>query len=107
MAEKFEAIVDLGEANSRMKDYYDLVALSRLFAFDGAALSDRDHHARQHPASDNARVNTVEKAWVHVSLGRASSMPAREERRKADQPAFACAVRGVDMVARSVQEKGA
>jgi hypothetical protein len=35
VAEKFEAIVDLGEANSRMKDYYDLVALSRLFGFDG------------------------------------------------------------------------
>lgn len=39
VAEKFEAIVDLGEANSRMKDYYDLIALSRLFAFDGETLS--------------------------------------------------------------------
>ncbi len=39
VAEKFEAIVDLGEANSRMKDYYDLIALSRLFAFDGEVLS--------------------------------------------------------------------
>jgi hypothetical protein len=39
VAEKFEAIVNLGEANSRMKDYYDLIALSRLFAFDGVTLS--------------------------------------------------------------------
>jgi hypothetical protein len=39
VAEKLEAIVDLGEANSRMKDYYDLIALSRLFAFDGQTLS--------------------------------------------------------------------
>jgi hypothetical protein len=39
VAEKLEAIVDLGEANSRVKDYYDLNALSRLFAFDGEALS--------------------------------------------------------------------
>jgi predicted nucleotidyltransferase component of viral defense system len=39
VAEKLEAIVDLGEANSRMKDYYDLIALSRLFAFDGTTLS--------------------------------------------------------------------
>jgi hypothetical protein len=39
VAEKFEAIVDLGEANSRMKDYYDLIALSRQFAFDGKTLS--------------------------------------------------------------------
>jgi hypothetical protein len=35
IAEKFQAIVDLGQANSRMKDYYDIVALSRLFNFDG------------------------------------------------------------------------
>jgi hypothetical protein len=39
VAEKVEAIVDLGEANSRMKDYYDLIALSRLFAFNGETLS--------------------------------------------------------------------
>jgi predicted nucleotidyltransferase component of viral defense system len=38
IAEKFEAIVALGQANSRMKDYYDLVALSRLFDFDGAVV---------------------------------------------------------------------
>jgi hypothetical protein len=38
VAEKFEAIVDLGEANSRMKDFYDLLALSRLFSFDGPTL---------------------------------------------------------------------
>ena len=38
IAEKFEAIVALGQANSRMKDYYDLIALSRLFDFDGAVV---------------------------------------------------------------------
>lgn len=38
VAEKYQAIVALGQANSRMKDYYDLVALSRLFEFDGAQL---------------------------------------------------------------------
>lgn len=38
VAEKFQAIAALGLANSRMKDYYDLLALSRLFAFDGATL---------------------------------------------------------------------
>lgn len=38
VAEKLEAIVNLGEANSRMKDYYDLIALSRLFAFEGETL---------------------------------------------------------------------
>lgn len=40
LAEKLEAIVTLGVANSRMKDFYDLVALARLFKFDGAIVRD-------------------------------------------------------------------
>ncbi len=39
VAEKLEAIVSLGRANSRMKDFYDLLALSRLFQFDGQTLA--------------------------------------------------------------------
>jgi len=38
VAEKLEAIVQLGLANSRMKDFYDLAVLARLFEFDGEAL---------------------------------------------------------------------
>ena len=38
-AEKFEAIVVLDLANSRMKDFYDLLAISRLFSFDGMTLA--------------------------------------------------------------------
>lgn len=38
VAEKLEATVKLGLANSRMKDFHDLAVLSRLFAFDGALL---------------------------------------------------------------------
>ncbi len=38
-AEKFEAIVALDLANSRMKDFYDLLAMSRLFTFDGMTLA--------------------------------------------------------------------
>ena len=38
VAEKLEAMVVLGEANSRTKDYYDLVALPRALAFDGPTL---------------------------------------------------------------------
>lgn len=40
IAEKFEAMVKLGIANSRMKDFYDLWKLSRDFAFDGPLLSE-------------------------------------------------------------------
>ena len=38
VAEKLEAMVKLGQANTRMKDFYDLAALSQAFAFDGALL---------------------------------------------------------------------
>lgn len=38
VAEKFQAMVALGMANSRMKDFYDLWVLSRDFAFAGEAL---------------------------------------------------------------------
>ena len=39
IAEKLEAIVKLGMANSRMKDYYDLLAILRLYDPDSYALA--------------------------------------------------------------------
>ena len=39
VAEKFEALVKLGIANTRMKDFYDLEILLRTFTFDGKALA--------------------------------------------------------------------
>jgi len=38
VAEKFEAMVQLGRRNSRMKDFHDIWALSCQFAFDGRVL---------------------------------------------------------------------
>ena len=38
VAEKLEAMVKLGIANSRMKDFYDLLELSRRFNFEGSLL---------------------------------------------------------------------
>jgi hypothetical protein len=40
IAEKFEAMVKLGMANSRMKDFHDLRAISLLFPFDGEVLAE-------------------------------------------------------------------
>jgi len=40
VAEKFETMVRLGIANSRMKDFFDLWLLSLLFEFDGRTLCD-------------------------------------------------------------------
>jgi hypothetical protein len=39
VAEKCEAMVKLGMANSRMKDFHDISSLAGLFGFDGAILS--------------------------------------------------------------------
>ncbi len=39
VAEKYEAMVRLGQLNSRMKDFFDLWMLSRQFAFDGPSLA--------------------------------------------------------------------
>jgi hypothetical protein len=39
VAEKYQALVTLGMANSRMKDFYDLWIISREFDFDGLILS--------------------------------------------------------------------
>lgn len=39
IAEKFEAIVSLGEDNSRFKDFYDIVVLSDTYDFAGQELS--------------------------------------------------------------------
>ena len=40
LSEKFEAMVTLGERNTRMKDYFDVWLISRRFDFQGAPLSD-------------------------------------------------------------------
>jgi len=40
IAEKFEAIVSLGKVNSRMKDFYDIYALSGSFDFKGEILQE-------------------------------------------------------------------
>ena len=40
VAEKLEAIVQLGLANTRMKDFYDLLVIARTFPFEGELLCD-------------------------------------------------------------------
>ena len=48
IAEKFHAMVSLGDANSRMKDLWDVACLARRFAFDGdtlrTAIAEAFHH---------------------------------------------------------------
>jgi len=44
VAEKFEALVKLGIANTRMKDFHDLKTLASLFPFAGPSLSEAIRH---------------------------------------------------------------
>jgi predicted nucleotidyltransferase component of viral defense system len=56
IAEKLEALTKLGLLNSRMKDYYDLALLSRMYSFEGETLIDcRDLRAprNQHRSRTN------------------------------------------------------
>jgi hypothetical protein len=48
VAEKLEALTILGLLNSRIKDYYDLALLSRLYAFDGNLLVEAIRSTFQH-----------------------------------------------------------
>jgi predicted nucleotidyltransferase component of viral defense system len=56
VAEKFQALINLGMANSRMKDFYDLWVIAREFDFDGQTLSDAIHNTfscRQTPLPEH------------------------------------------------------
>jgi predicted nucleotidyltransferase component of viral defense system len=69
VAEKLQAIVSLGRANSRMKDFYDLLALSRLFEFDGRTLASaiRATFERRGTALPNATPDGLSAAFAKDS----------------------------------------
>lgn len=48
VAEKLEALTALGMLNSRIKDYYDVALLARLYPFDGALLAEAIHSTFSH-----------------------------------------------------------
>lgn len=52
VSEKLEAIVKLGIANSRMKDFHDLHSLCTSFAFDGRTLTDAVRVTFEHRRTD-------------------------------------------------------
>jgi len=68
VAEKFEALVKLGIANSRMKDFFDLWFLSRHFAFDGpllAAAVRATFERRGTPVPEGAPTGLTDEFAVH------------------------------------------
>ncbi len=52
VSEKLEAIVKLGIANSRMKDFHDLHSLSTTFEFDGKTLAQAVRATFEHRHTD-------------------------------------------------------
>jgi predicted nucleotidyltransferase component of viral defense system len=52
IAEKLQALVKLGIANTRMKDFYDLEILSRTFAFEGKTLAQAIQNTFQKRGTD-------------------------------------------------------
>ena len=53
VAEKLEALTALGLLNSRMKDFYDLALLSRMYPFEGARLVKR---SRRHSVTEGPQL---------------------------------------------------
>ena len=87
VAEKFEALVSLGLANSRMKDFYDLWMISRTFGFTAAELKEAIHRTFERRKRDlsievpsglsDAFVNEKGRQWrAFLARERLSAAPA-------------------------------
>jgi hypothetical protein len=88
IAEKFEAMVKLGELNTRMKDFFDIWLLSREFGFDGetiCAAIDRTFARRQSAlvvdavalSEDFSALPGKQQQWLaFVSRSRITGVPA-------------------------------
>ena len=59
IAEKFEAMLMLSEANSRMKDFYDVCVLSRRFDFEGPVLYEAIKQTLEHRSTPLNKEPTV------------------------------------------------
>ena len=70
MAEKFEAMVVLGDRNSRIKDFFDLHHLAGRFEFDRATLAEsvrRTFERRHTPIPLEAPVGLTPAYWENPS----------------------------------------
>lgn len=70
VAEKLEAMVVLGERNSRIKDFFDLLHLARQFEFDRATLTEavrRTFERRRTPFPAQEPIALTPMYWDHPS----------------------------------------
>jgi predicted nucleotidyltransferase component of viral defense system len=59
IAEKFETMLYLADANSRMKDFYDVYVLSKTFCFDGRVLYEAINQTIQRRGTSLSKTPTV------------------------------------------------
>jgi hypothetical protein len=70
VAEKLEAMVVLGDRNSRIKDYFDLHYLARSFEFSRAKLTEavrRTFERRRTPIPADTPIGLTEELWKNPS----------------------------------------
>jgi predicted nucleotidyltransferase component of viral defense system len=70
LAEKFEAVVNLGLVNSRMKDYFDFWTIGHQFSFDGTIMADTIRNTfakRGTPVPASAPTGLSEAFWSDPS----------------------------------------
>lgn len=99
MAEKFHAMVALGMANSRMKDYYDLWLLMGAFAIAPERL-------RRAIVATFARRNTAVPALVPDGLGHAfAADPGKQRQWRAFARSLSGPVPELSLVISDLREK--
>jgi predicted nucleotidyltransferase component of viral defense system len=99
IAEKFHAMVALGRANSRMKDYYDVWMLTNTFALDPKRM-------RQAIAATFARRNTLIPALVPDGLSDAfANDPAKQRQWTAFVRDLSGPVPGLDHIVGDLRKK--
>ena len=64
IAEKFEAIVSLGDANSRYKDFYDIYLLASRYNLSGQELSEAVKETFEHRQTSFEEIFAFEEAFL-------------------------------------------
>ena len=81
VAEKLEALTKLGLLNSRLKDYYDLALLSRLYSFNGAVLVEAVRATFRHRETpiETEPIGLAQSLLTPILRGLCSGVPLFDE----------------------------
>ena len=68
IAEKFEAIVSLGDANSRYKDYYDIYILANKYDYNGTELKNAISETFEHRETGFTEIVAFEEEFAEKEI---------------------------------------